>query len=119
VTKTSSVVPRLLLAFVLFALALAYLIAQADEPSGKKDDLKAYDARIKAADRAHWSFQPVRATAIPQVQETGWVRNPIDQFVAARLEAKQWKPAPTAEPRALLRRMYLDLIGLPPTPEEQ
>ncbi len=82
-------------------------------------DLARYDALIKPADRQHWSFQPVRQPAVPLVQDRAWVRNPIDQFVLAKLEAQGWKPAPAAEPRALLRRIYLDLTGLPPTPAEQ
>jgi hypothetical protein len=53
------------------------------------------------------------------VADSGWVRNPIDNFVLAELEKRGWRPSPPAAPRALLRRVYLDLIGLPPTPEEQ
>jgi hypothetical protein len=56
---------------------------------------------------------------VPRVKNISWVRNPIDAFVLARLEARGWKLAPPAERRALLRRLSLDLIGLPPTPEEQ
>jgi hypothetical protein len=104
---------------VLASLALVLPAAQADEPSAKKEELKAYDARIKPKDREHWSFQPVRLPAAPPVKDAAWVRNPIDQFILAKLEAKGWKPAEPAEPRALLRRLYLDIIGLPPTPEEQ
>jgi hypothetical protein len=93
---------------------------KSEEPAkSDADDLARYDARIKAKDRAHWAFQPVRAGNPPAVKETDWVRNPIDQFILAKLEARGWKPSPAAEPRALLRRMYVDLIGLPPTPAEQ
>jgi hypothetical protein len=110
---------RLQFAIVLVAMALACPVARSDEQSSKKDELSAYDARIKATDREHWSFKPVRAPALPKVQNSAWVRNPIDQFVAAHLEAKGWKPAEAAGSRALLRRMYLDMLGLPPTPEQQ
>ena len=48
-----------------------------------------------------------------------WPSNPIDQYIAAKLDANGWKPAPPAAPRALLRRVYLDLTGLPPTLPEQ
>ena len=78
-----------------------------------------YDAKIKPKDREHWAFQPVRAPAVPPVKDAAWVRTPIDAFILARLEAKGWKPAPPAEPRAILRRVYLDLTGLPPTLAEQ
>jgi hypothetical protein len=67
----------------------------------------------------HWAFQPVRRPDLPAVKKAGWTRNPIDHFVLAKLEARGWEPAREAEPRSLLRRVYLDLIGLPPTPEEQ
>ena len=58
------------------------------------------------------------AHAIPHVKNTSWVRNPVDAFVLARLEAKGLKPAPPAPKFTLLRRVYADLIGEPPTPQE-
>ena len=82
-------------------------------------DLAQYDARIKAGDRQHWAFQPVREAALPQARERRWVRNPIDAFVLSRLETEGWKPNPAALPRALLRRVHLDLAGLPPSLAEQ
>ena len=66
----------------------------------------------------HWAFQPVQRPTVPQVSNPTWARNPIDAFILARLEKVGLKPAPLAERRTLLRRVYLDLIGLPPTPEE-
>lgn len=81
-------------------------------------DLAAFDASIKPEHRQHWSFQPVRAPAIPPIKNRAWVRNPIDAFVLAKLEERGWQPAAAADARVLLRRLYLDLIGLPPTPEE-
>jgi hypothetical protein len=97
-------------------LLLVVLPVRASDPA---DELARYDARIKPKDRQHWAFQPVRALAVPVVKDTTWVRNPIDAFILAKLEAKGWKPSSAAEPRALLRRMYLDVVGLPPTPAEQ
>jgi len=52
------------------------------------------------------------------VRNAAWVRNPIDAFIAARHEAKGLRPAPEADRRTLLRRLSLDLLGLPPAPEE-
>ncbi|HKB03687.1 MAG TPA: DUF1549 and DUF1553 domain-containing protein [Gemmataceae bacterium] len=78
-----------------------------------------YDAKIKPKDRAHWAFQPVRAPAVPAVRDAAWLRTPIDAFVLAKLEANGRVPAPSASPRAIVRRLYLDLTGLPPTPAEQ
>jgi hypothetical protein len=74
-------------------------------------------ARADGAD--HWSFQPVRPTPIPTVRERDWPCSPIDAFLLARLEKAGLQPAPAADKRTLLRRVYLDLIGLPPTPQEQ
>ena len=54
----------------------------------------------------------------PKVERSSWVRNPIDQFVLAKLEAAGLSPAPEAPREALIRRAYLDLIGLPPTPQQ-
>jgi mono/diheme cytochrome c family protein len=73
---------------------------------------------ITAQDRAYWAFnQPVRP-ALPAVKNTAWGRNEIDAFVLNKLEAHGLQPSAPAAPRELLRRVYFDLIGLPPTPEE-
>ena len=66
----------------------------------------------------HWAYvAPVRPE-LPAVPETGWVRNPIDRFVLARLEREALKPSAEASKATLLRRVTFDLTGLPPTPEE-
>lgn len=65
----------------------------------------------------HWSLiTPVRPS-VPQIRDKAWARNPIDYFVAARLEEAGLTPAPEADRRTLARRLSLDLIGLPPSPE--
>ncbi len=66
----------------------------------------------------HWAFRKVQKGEPPKVKNAAWVRNPIDQFVLARLQAAKLKPAPPAEKSVLIRRAYLDLTGLPPAPEE-
>jgi hypothetical protein len=63
----------------------------------------------------HWAFRPVKRPDIPAVAAKNLVRNPIDAFVLAPQEKKGWTLAPKAEPTTLLRRLYLDLVGLPPT----
>ena len=63
---------------------------------------------------SHWAFQPVRRPELPSVNATDWVRNPIDRFVLARLEAEGLAPSPEAAPETLRRRIHLDLVGLPP-----
>jgi mono/diheme cytochrome c family protein len=65
-----------------------------------------------------WSLQPLRAVEPPQVADARWPANPIDNFVLARLEEAGLSPSPRADSRTLMRRVYFDLIGLPPTPEE-
>jgi hypothetical protein len=77
------------------------------------------DASIAKKAARHWAFRPVRAPEVPAGQDTSWVRTPVDAFVLARLQAAGHQPAPPADPRTLLRRVYLDLIGLPPGPDEQ
>jgi hypothetical protein len=70
------------------------------------------------AEPAHWAFRSLRRPAVPEVKTSGWVRNPVDSFVLARLEAEKLQPSPPASKAALIRRVSLDLIGLPPTPDE-
>lgn len=82
----------------------------------QKDLLKRWMA-AGAEYQPHWSFlAPVRA-ALPKVKNSGWIRNPIDAFVLAKLEAAGLSPAPEADRRTLARRLSLDLVGLPPSPE--
>lgn len=66
----------------------------------------------------HWAFEPVRRPAPPPVDDEKWNHNPIDQFVLSKLSAHGLAPAAPAERTSLLRRLYFDLTGLPPTPEE-
>ncbi|MCE9552302.1 MAG: PSD1 and planctomycete cytochrome C domain-containing protein [Planctomycetes bacterium] len=66
----------------------------------------------------HWAFVEPKLPAIPAVKNRNWPRNDIDPFVLSRLEPEGLAPAPQAEPLTLVRRLYLDLIGLPPTPQE-
>jgi hypothetical protein len=66
----------------------------------------------------HWAFAPPRQAPLPKVRQTNWPHNAIDYFVLARLEAAGLHPSPPADRYTLVRRLYLDLIGMPPTPEE-
>lgn len=65
-----------------------------------------------------WSLKPLADPKLPAVQNADWIRNPIDHFVLAKMEAAGRKPAPEADRQTLARRLYFDLLGLPPTPEE-
>ncbi|MCC7156637.1 MAG: DUF1553 domain-containing protein [Bryobacterales bacterium] len=74
-----------------------------------------------AAERRHWAFQKRTHPDIPAftaVSGQAWVRTPVDAFILARLKKANITPAPAADPRTLIRRLYLDVTGLPPTPEE-
>lgn len=65
----------------------------------------------------HWSFVAPKKPTPPTVAQQKWVKNPIDQFILARLEQEKLQPNPTESPRRLFRRLSYDLTGLPPSPE--
>lgn len=77
------------------------------------------DEKVVPSPEEHWAFQPVRPIVPPPVRNRDWVRNPIDQFILDKLESRGWTPSPSATRAALMRRLYLDLTGLPPTPQQQ
>jgi hypothetical protein len=80
---------------------------------------KTYNAWLKYRSSYPWRpFEVVKRPALPSVKNAGWMRNPIDAFIAAAQEEKGLKPRPEAPKLLLLRRVYLDLVGLVPTPEE-
>ncbi len=66
----------------------------------------------------HWAFRAPIRPDLPAVRNQAWVRNPIDAFVLARLEANEVEPSPEADRATLIRRLSLDLLGLPPSPAE-
>jgi Protein of unknown function (DUF1553)/Protein of unknown function (DUF1549)/Planctomycete cytochrome C len=76
------------------------------------------DEKPEVDPRDHWAFRPPVRAAVPTVKQAALVRNPIDAFIVAEWEKRGLKPQGPAEPRTLLRRVYLDLIGLPPTQTE-
>ena len=86
----------------------------APEPSSAAK-VRPFNLRERAG---HWSLQPVKDPAPPEVQDQSWPGNAVDRFVLAKLEAKGLKPAPEADRRTLIRRLTFDLIGLPPKPAE-
>ena len=65
-----------------------------------------------------WPFTPVASVLPPEVTNTNWVSNPIDAFILSKLEAKNIEPAPLAKRQILIRRLYFDLLGVPPKPTE-
>ena len=94
-------------------------------PSSRKKPLSPEEVALltrwvqeNAPYQEHWSFvKPERGT-VPAVKQAGWAKNPVDNFVLAKLEANGLAPEPEADRHALIRRVTLDLTGLPPTPEE-
>ncbi len=104
--------PRLTVAEI--ALLKEWIDAGAEWPGAEVSAAPKVDPRL-----AHWAFHAPRKPVEPSVRERAWVKNPIDAFVLAKLEAKGWRPAAAASDADLLRRMYLDVTGLPPTIAEQ
>ncbi|RUL87284.1 DUF1553 domain-containing protein [Tautonia sociabilis] len=76
------------------------------------------DTPAEAPRSDHWAFRAPVLPEPPEVRDFGWPRNPIDRFILARLESEGLSPAPEADRSTLIRRLSLDLIGLPPTPEQ-
>ena len=68
--------------------------------------------------KQHWAFEPILGVIPPVARQTQWARNPIDHFILDRLEKAGLKPAPEADRERWLRRVTLDLTGLPPTVDE-
>jgi hypothetical protein len=71
-----------------------------------------------AAGKKFWSYRPVQKVAPPEVKDPAWPRGDIDKFILAKIEAAHLQPAPDATPEKLIRRLYYDLTGLPPSAEE-
>src|SRR5436190_23638693 len=70
------------------------------------------------AQKSFWSLQPVKKSPVPAVQGKQWVKNPIDAFVLSKLEEKQLQPNKPVDKLTLLRRVTIDLTGLPPMPAD-
>ena len=83
----------------------------------QKETLKRWVAE-GATYQDHWAFVPPVRPKLPDVKRKDWVRNPVDAFVLARLEKESLAPSPEADKATLIRRLTLDLTGLPPTPAE-
>jgi mono/diheme cytochrome c family protein len=93
------------------AILRSWIDAGAVGPKGEKP-------LAKTVASSHWSFQPVVRPTPPSVKNSAWVRNDIDRFILARLEKARIAPSPEADRITLIRRVSLDLTGLPPKPEE-
>jgi hypothetical protein len=81
----------------------------------KKVNTKEFNLQERAK---HWAFQPMNRPDLPAVKNQDWPLSPIDHFILAKLEKAGLEPNPQTDKRTLLRRVYFDLIGLPPSPNE-
>ncbi|MDF1659395.1 MAG: PSD1 and planctomycete cytochrome C domain-containing protein [Verrucomicrobiales bacterium] len=90
-----------------------------DEPVPQRDG-KSKDGYFDLQERyeEHWSWRPVDKSELPSVSDSEWVRQPVDHFILSGIDSLDLRPAVEAEPSAWLRRVYFDLIGLPPTLEQ-
>ncbi|MEI6232389.1 MAG: DUF1553 domain-containing protein [Planctomycetota bacterium] len=93
---------------------IAILIDWITRGAPSPHDAPAQDMTLLPGVKTHWSFQPLIKPAVPKTPDA----NPIDSFITSALESKGLKRSPPADARTLVRRMYFDLIGLPPTPEQ-
>ena len=94
-----------------FAALLPLFLPSVSEAAPAED-------RFTAPQRAYWAFQKVVRPPVPTTEMSAWARNPIDHFIAAKLAKRGIAPSADTDRITLLRRVTLDLIGLPPTPEE-
>lgn len=96
-------------------IALLEQWVQMGAPDPRTEEIKTVVVPEK---EKHWAFQPIQNPPAPRVENQRWVRNEIDDFVLDELEQHQLSPSPRADPRTLIRRVFNDVIGLPPTPDE-
>lgn len=94
---------------------IGILRAWIDQGAAWPDGLNLSDGSDKAD---LWTFKPATKPTPPAVRNEGWVRNPVDHFILAKLEQENLSPSPEADRRTLIRRLYFDLTGLPPNPDE-
>jgi mono/diheme cytochrome c family protein len=93
-------------------------VASANAPAENRD-LSRYEERpITPEERQFWAFQPPKRVKVPTAVPARWRGNPVDAFLFASMAKQKLSPSPRADRRALIRRAYLDLLGLPPAPDE-
>ncbi|MDG1510533.1 MAG: DUF1553 domain-containing protein [Mariniblastus sp.] len=86
--------------------------------TGEAQELQRESFDLEARKASHWVWKPIKKPRVPAVENAEWPAGPVDNFVLKKLELAGLTPAVDAERRALIRRVYFDLIGLPPTPEK-
>jgi hypothetical protein len=88
-----------------------------DKPLGGVTDAKK-PLTVTPRDKEYWAYRPLQRVPLPPVKDGAWPRTPVDRFLLAKMETHGVAPASMADRRVLVRRLYFDLIGLPPKPEE-
>ena len=96
----------------------AWIDAGAPSVQGREPGTQEEAVAVSDEDRRFWAFRTLQPTDVPKVQQIDRMRTAIDAFVLGRLEEKGLSFSPDADPATLVRRLYLDLLGLPPEPEE-
>jgi mono/diheme cytochrome c family protein len=98
------------------ALLKAWINQGATWPDADSETVKTAQSRMVVTDedRNHWSFRPLQEVVPPTVQDQAWIQTPVDLFIRQAQAAQDLSPAAQAHTRLLVRRMYFDLIGLPP-----
>lgn len=100
-------------------LLRAWIDQEAEWPAAPSSGPPVAGAKPASRPRAtHWAFQPISQPQPPNVRRPGWAKNAIDRFILARLAKEGIEPSPEAGKRTLVRRLGLDLVGLPPEPED-
>ena len=83
-----------------------------------KDEASKDEIPIDAYDRDHWAYEPLVKPPIPKVNNLNWAKNPIDVFLLSQMESQELLPAPTTDRHTLIRRLYFDMLGVPPSIKE-
>jgi hypothetical protein len=113
---------------LLTLLGLAMVVSMVSIVAANQDDLSLEQVDAEAfeeaqgydweMERRHWAYRPIEHPSVPDVDDEAWCRNDIDRFVLASLESNGLAPAPQASRETLVRRLYFDLLGLPPTVQQ-
>ena len=96
----------------------ATALVVADEDDAGMDQLESEVGYDWEMERRHWAYRPIAHPVVPDVADEAWCRNDIDRFILASLEEATLEPAPEASREVLVRRLYFDLLGLPPTADQ-
>ncbi|MDC0325212.1 PSD1 and planctomycete cytochrome C domain-containing protein [bacterium] len=101
-----------------FEIITSWIDSGAEWPESSLIDSEFIELQITQEDREHWSFVPISKNIPPIPKDSSWQQTPVDAFIRQAHEKHQMTPSKPADARVLVRRLFMDLIGLPPTPKE-